>query len=365
MDASIDSDATAAAISAADAVKRAWPVRKVTAPDDKVVATFNMTDSLSPQSRLNVAESYNPHVMTQVDLLHKAGFTGKGVRIGVIDSGINYDHPILGGCFGPGCLVTYGWDSIGVDYLDDAPQGPEPDDDPKDCSGHGTHVAGILAARPNDFGFIGVAPDAELGAYRVLDCMGGGTEETVLDGMLRAFDDGSDIITMSLGTIGGYPETVISQTTTRIIEAGVPVFVSVGNDGEYWPMFEPGSPADGHLVSSVASFNPDLDPTVLAVAEYIVGDEDASEFAWLPGWLYVGEDVNEWTFPVIDINSFVYDDNSTVTGCDPLPASVPDLTGYLVLAQRSEGPDCYEWNQQDNMQVKGAMSYMFWAPGEL
>jgi subtilisin family serine protease len=58
----------------------------------------------------NSTESYWPHVMTGVDKVHDKGITGKGVTIAVIDTGIDYDHPALGGCFGEGCLVAYGYD---------------------------------------------------------------------------------------------------------------------------------------------------------------------------------------------------------------------------------------------------------------
>lgn len=58
-----------------------------------------------------------------------------------IDTGIDYYHPALGGCFGEGCLVAYGFDLVGDDY--DGSNTPVPDPDPLDtCEGHGTHVAG-------------------------------------------------------------------------------------------------------------------------------------------------------------------------------------------------------------------------------
>lgn len=79
--------------------------------------------------------------------------TGQGMRIAVIDSGIDYTHPDLGGCFGPGCKVVDGYD-----FFHD-------DDDPMDDYGHGTHVAGIAAANGT---VKGVAPDSRLYAYKVL-----------------------------------------------------------------------------------------------------------------------------------------------------------------------------------------------------
>jgi subtilisin family serine protease len=87
----------------------------------------------------------------------------------MIDTGVDYKHPALGGCFGPGCKVAYGYDFVGDDYDngDSDKDTPKPDKDPMDCAGHGTHVAGIVAARnegPDAMGpqvFVGVAPDGE------------------------------------------------------------------------------------------------------------------------------------------------------------------------------------------------------------
>ncbi|KAF6804357.1 peptidase [Colletotrichum musicola] len=73
--------------------------------------------------------------MTQVDRLRAEGYTGKGIRIGIVDSGVDYTHPALGGCFGDGCLVAYGRDLTGDDYF--PPESPSPDADPYDgCVGH-------------------------------------------------------------------------------------------------------------------------------------------------------------------------------------------------------------------------------------
>ncbi|RKP27264.1 peptidase S8/S53 domain-containing protein, partial [Syncephalis pseudoplumigaleata] len=111
------------------------------------------------------------HVATGVSSLHAEGHYGGGIMIGVIDSGVDYTHPALGGCFGTGCKVAYGYDFVGDNY--DGSNTPQPDDDPKEeCTGanrkHGTMVAGIIAAKTKSL--VGVAPDAVLGAYRVTGC---------------------------------------------------------------------------------------------------------------------------------------------------------------------------------------------------
>ena len=107
--------------------------------------------------------------MAGVDKLHEEGYSGKGIKVAIIDSGIDYNHPDLGGCFGKGCKVSFGYDLVGDEFLPGLL--PQPDEDPYDnCHGHGTHVAGIIASNLNEMGFYGVAPAVELGMYRVLGC---------------------------------------------------------------------------------------------------------------------------------------------------------------------------------------------------
>src|SRR5262245_25321676 len=79
--------------------------------------------------------------------------TGAGESIAVIDTGIDYTHPFLGGGYGTGYKVVGGYD-----FVDD-------DNDPMDTYGHGTEVAGVLAAKPFNYlgkHYQGAAPDANL-----------------------------------------------------------------------------------------------------------------------------------------------------------------------------------------------------------
>lgn len=350
-------------LAAAGTIRQAWPVRAVSKPDEEVKGFVGLNNTSNVQRR-DVGEPYYPHAMSQIDLLHKAGFTGQGIRIGVVDTGIDYSSPILGGCIGPDCIVTHGWDAVGFDdfFGPDGIRVPEPDDDPMDCDGHGTHVAGIISALPNEFGFTGAAPDARLGAYRSMDCSGWGTEESIVAGMLRAFDDGNDIITMSVGLSGGIPDSVMSLTATRIIEAGVPVFVAIGNDGLSGTLFNAVSPAEGRLVSSISSYDPVEEPAVFALAEYAIGDAEPQEFGWatlLKGRYEFESGADEGTLPLLNLHGFVAG-NTTVTGCTPIPDSVPDLSGYLVLVSLDRPEGCYFRAQRQNIIAKGGALMMFW-----
>lgn len=107
--------------------------------------------------------------MTGADIAQsELGYTGAGVKVAVMDTGVDYHHPDLGGCFGLGCRVAFGWDFVGDTFNADPSSTaynpvPAPDGDPDDCNGHGTHVAGIIGANGT---VTGVAPGVTFGAYR-------------------------------------------------------------------------------------------------------------------------------------------------------------------------------------------------------
>lgn len=96
-----------------------------------------------------------------------------------MDTGVDYLHPALGGCFGKRCLISDGYDLVGKLWDGFGPPVPSPDPY-DDCIGHGTHVSGIIAAQPNKMNFTGAAPDATLGMYKVFSCNSWGTTDDVL-----------------------------------------------------------------------------------------------------------------------------------------------------------------------------------------
>ena len=181
-----------------------------------------------------------------------------------IDSHADYMHPNLGGGFGPGFKIEKGYDFIGMcradsiytrwqtqryagdDYLGD----PDPRDT---CDGHGTHVAGIIGASgANEFNMTGVAPEATLYAYRVYSCYGYTDSVILYEAMARAYDDGADVISLSIGEIGPWSSTEFSVIASRLAERGKVLTISVGNDGRSGPMMV-NSPATGKEVIAVGS----------------------------------------------------------------------------------------------------------------
>ncbi|TLD13928.1 uncharacterized protein PgNI_05079 [Pyricularia grisea] len=259
---------TVSRIASLPQVKRLWPVQIIPRPQVNTTWTAEgvPTQFNSRHRRRQATVAYPPHVQTQVDKLHARGLTGKGVRISIIDSGVDYSHPALGGCFGPGCVVSYGYDLVGDDYNGD--NEPVPDQDPLDqCSGHGTHVTGIIGAQQDKVeltgsGLKGAAPGATLGMYRVFGCTGGSGTDVLIAAVIKAFEDGSDIITGSLGLTSGWSENPFAVTVSRMVAAGVHVTFAAGNEvGGTEGMFGISSPSTGDGVLAISSYEASLAPT--------------------------------------------------------------------------------------------------------
>jgi len=153
------------------------------------------------------------------------GTQGQGVRVGVIDTGIDYLHSALGGGFGEGFKVAGGYDFVNNDP------------DPLDDNGHGTHVAGIIAADTDTIK--GVAPKATLYAYKVLGANGSGLESDVILAVERAVDpngdgdpsDRLDIVNLSLGSSTGSSTDPGSIAVDNASRLGVLFCVAAGNSG--------------------------------------------------------------------------------------------------------------------------------------
>jgi subtilisin family serine protease len=142
---------------------------------------------------------------------HAAGYTGAGVKVAVVDTGIDYRHPDLdANCKG------------GVNII-------HPRKDYKDDSGHGTHVAGIIAAEDNEIGVVGVAPNASLYGVKVLDRNGSGYLSDVLAGIEWCVVNNMNILNMSLGTDSNILS--LKEACDDAKEAGLILVAAAGNDG--------------------------------------------------------------------------------------------------------------------------------------
>jgi len=144
------------------------------------------------------------------DSVH-ASTMGAGVKIAIVDTGIDYTHTDLNDNY-----------CGGYDFVNG-------DSDPMDDHWHGTHCAGIIAAEKNDMGILGVAPEADIYALKVLDSAGSGSLSNVVAAIDWAIDNNMQIVSMSLGTnsYSSSLETICNQAYA----SGILLVAAAGNDG--------------------------------------------------------------------------------------------------------------------------------------
>ena len=202
----------------------------------------------APKFTIKDADSHKVHWATGVDELHKRGVYGKGVKVGIVDTGIWYNHEALGKGFGQDKKVAGGWDFVGDGWIVGGER--KPDADPLDENGHGTHVAGILAGSVE--GWKGVAPEAELHSYKVFGPSASTSTSIIIEAFIQAYEDGMDIITASLSSASGYSDNPLALVANRIAGKDVIVTVAAGNTGSVGP-FYPSNGGAGDLTLSIAS----------------------------------------------------------------------------------------------------------------
>jgi subtilisin family serine protease len=205
------------------------------------------------------------------------GLTGAGVKVAIMDTGVDIDHPDFGGSGTngstpfPTARVTHGHDFVGNAFNADPTSAsynpnPVPDDNPDDCQGHGTHVAGIVGAN----GAVkGVAPGVTFGAYRVFGCEGSTTADVMISAMERALADGMHVLNMSIGSSFQWPQYPTAQASDRLVNKGMVVVASIGNSGTSG-LYAAGAPGVGKKVIGVASF----DNTAVTLSQFTVSPDN-------------------------------------------------------------------------------------------
>ena len=227
-----------------------------------VVGIYPVVAMERPVESPSVPEINNATGMTGAAIVRDdLGYDGTGIKVGIIDTGVDIDHPDLGGggvddgtAF-PSSRVKWGYDFVGDDYTGAEGSIPVPDPNPDDCEGHGTHVAGIVGANGNPAkdGVEGVAPGVSFGAYRVFGCDGSTSAELMLAAMERAQADGMDVVNMSIGApMMSWPDYPTAVAANALSRSGTVVVVSASNSGEDGA-FSLAAPGVARDVISVAS----------------------------------------------------------------------------------------------------------------
>jgi subtilisin family serine protease len=304
------------------------------------------------------------------------GIHGEGVKVGIIDTGIDYTHANFGGpgtsaaydaahaaetaaadprYFGPQApRVKGGIDLVGDSYNADPidPKTyqpvPHPDPNPLDCNGHGSHVAGtaagsgVLANGTTYTGLYnattvsgnswtvgpGVAPKADLYAIRVFGCEG--STDVVVDAINWAVENDMDVINMSLGSPLGTKDSPDAVAATNAARSGVVVVISAGNEGpNQYILGSPGS-ADGAITVAASDPTPTFPGALFALstdgAPLAVQNSNGATFA------------NATSYPVAVLRTS-YPSGPVALGCSKaeyaaFPGSPASLAGKLIVTVR-------------------------------
>jgi len=326
------SPAEASKLSLIDGVKAVYPVARISIPETRGAADPELVTALA---------------MTGADIAqNELGYTGAGIKVAVMDTGIDYQHPDLGGCFGMGCRVKYGYDFVGDAFNADPTSAgynpiPSPDPDPDDCNGHGTHVAGIVGANG---GVRGVAPNVTFGAYRVFGCQGSTTSDIMIAAMERALADGMQVLNMSIGSAFQWPQYPTAQASNRLVNKGMVVVASIGNNGANG-LYSAGAPGVGSKVIGTASFdNSHVNLSVFTISPDGTQIGYANAASAPPAPL-------SGSFPMARTGTAT----STADACAPLPAG--SLTGMVALIRRGT---CTFYTKSRNAQLAGAVAVVLY-----
>lgn len=322
-----------------DAVESVTPVSIV-----KPIVPVSQTILRKPPSAGQSPDGFAPHIQTRVTDLHSKGIYGQGIKVAFLDSGVDCEHPALGGGFGPGHKIGFGYDLVGDDF--DGSNKPIPDSNPcTPCGVHGTHVCGIVGAKDVGYGFQGVAPNATLGMYRIMGCSseGGTSNDIVIAAILMAIRDGADVISASIGGFGGWSKgDALSDLINDLVAKGHALILAAGNEGSEGLFYaeSPAAATNSLAIGSVES------------KKKIVFQLRTSSGRAIPyhsSGVFNGTDLPIYATSPTSANPS--------DACQPLPGSTPSLAGRIVIIRRG---DCPYTQKVENVVAKGASRILFY-----
>ncbi len=324
-------------------------------PGVKAMHAIELVQAPSPdQSGGSALDLVSAITMTGASIAQNTrGLTGRNIKVGIIDTGIDIDHPAFGGGGVPGgtdfpsARVVAGHDFVGDAYNANPSSPtynpiPAPDANPDDCNGHGTHVAGIVGA--NGGGLKGVAPGVVFGAYRVFGCDGSSASDIILAAMERAHADGMQVVNQSLGAARQWPEYPTAKAASRLVSKGIVMVASIGNNGPGGSspdaLFAAGAPGVGKDVIGVASFDNKQRAFVVNGSPFGYTPASGSPLAPTTGSLNLARTGTA---------------ASTSDGCVALPPG--SLTGRAALIRRG---GCTFYTKASNAQTAGAAAVVLY-----
>ena len=358
---------------------------------------------ITPITRKTINNAASGTLIKALATWQQTGNTGKGVRIGIIDTGIDYTHADFGG---PGTQTAYdaahqtadsgepwkptakvvgGWDFVGDDYdaASDDPdaQTPRPDPNPLDCNGHGSHVAGtaagfgvtatggtfkgsyrsLTAATVRDMRIgPGMAPQASLYGLRVFGC--DGSTDVVLPALDWALDpngDGNfsdhlDIVNLSLGSDFGGADDPENAVIDKLAKHGVLPVISSGNGGDVTDIGgSPGNAARSLTVANSVDGSSEMDQLQIDAPAGVAGK--------VPGQFSIAY---PWSSSAPVSGSVAQlSDPANLDGCSPLSdadrARVTGKVAWLEWDDQDATRRCGSAGRSANVKAAGAIGAIF------
>lgn len=287
---------------------------------------------LASNEQLSIAPNFNRMGVEQMNrYLHSnhSSLTGEGIKVGVIDTGINYDHRDLRNNY-----------SGGNDLVDE-------DDDPMETKEknefltlHGTHVAGIIAANGQ---MVGVAPNAQIISYRALGPDGSGSTEQVMAAIEKAVEEQVDILNLSLGTNINAPDLPMSLALNKAVEKGIVVVIAAGNAGpNNWTVASPGTAKDAITVGAIHTNQ-----------EFTYLEVNRKEIEMIPFMYSI-----KWTAHAYSIANFGIGDNQVQEDLNNKIALIErgtiPFTEKAINAYQNHAVACIIYNNEDGL-VEGSL----------
>lgn len=244
------------------------------------------------------------------DIVHAQGINGTGIKIAILDTGIDYDHEDLNDNY-----------KGGISFVQDQQGNVVPGDYDDSYNSHGTHVAGIIAAENNGIGVIGVAPNAEIYAVKVLDGAGFGLSSWMVSGIQWAVDNNMDIATMSIQSTED--SQALHDAVDNAYDSGILIVAAGGN-------------SNGSSVRYPAAYD-----SVIAVT---ATDADDNLASFSP----VGQEI-ELAAPGVGINSTIKGGYGFMDGTS---MAAPHVAGVAALILSSDFLDVNGDGVRDNNDVR-------------
>ena len=318
--------------------------------DDVEIIGFNKQQQSIPECKDAIhrvsteSREITPNVLqVNADQVWAQGYTGAGVIVAVVDSGVNYDHADV---------ADHLWDG-GAEFPHHGYDIVNNDDDPMDDKGHGTHVAGIVCGDGTSGSQTGVAPDATLMCVKTTAADGFGGAVNIAGGMEWAVEHGCDLINLSQGMAGAgiTDKEIFRRTCETILDAGIVALVCAGNEG--YSILQMAYPIPNNVRVPGSCPPPYLDPDqfvnpgelscVIAVGAVDGNDAAASftsrgpvtwqdtefgDYAYEPGIGLIRPDV---CAPGVAIKSLDYQNINGYTNMDGTSQATPCVSGIVAL----------------------------------